>query len=423
MNKEIKLIEIKISDIKPNPKNPKKHLVEKIEESIRAVGIVEPIVVDENNVILAGHGRLKALIQKGETKTKVIVKAGLTEKQKEKYLLLSNKLSEAGGWDTELLKEYDIELLLESGFSDEDLQSFFDDVDTLEDNFNIEKAVKEAKEIRVKSGEVWQLGDHKLMCGDSTKEENVKSLMGEDLADMIYCDPPYNIGFNYQTGRNEKSGKYKGKDYGGNYQDSKSDKEYELFIEKTIQNAKNVAKPNSHIFYYCDEKYIGTLQLIMRQNDIKTNRVCLWIKNNFTLTPQVAFNKVYEPCVYGTIGKPYLNRNMNNLNEIMNKEVGTGNQVHDDITEIINLWAIKRDPSVEYEHPTQKPVSLNEKPMKRCSAPGHIVLDLFGGSGSTLIAGQQLNRRVRMMEQDEVFATVILNRWEAFTNQKGKKVK
>jgi DNA modification methylase len=148
--------------------------------------------------------------------------------------------------------------------------------------------------------------------------------------------------------------------------------------------------------------------------------VCLWIKNNQNCTPQVAFNKAYEPCVYGVVGKPYLNQNFTNANELLNQEIGTGNQVHEEILDMIDLWIEKRDAGQDYSHPTQKPVTLNEKPLKRCSAPGHVVFSGFAGGGSDLIACEQLNRKWRGVETDLIFATVCIDRWEKFTNKKAK---
>lgn len=148
----------------------------------------------------------------------------------------------------------------------------------------------------------------------------------------------------------------------------------------------------------------------------------MWIKNNQNPTPKIAFNKVYEPCVYGTIGKPYLNTTFQNANEVLNQEVSSGNQLHDEILEMIDLWIVRRDSAQEYKHPTQKPVNLNEKPFKRCSAPGHIVFSGFAGSGSDLIACEQLQRKWRGVELDPIFATIIIDRWEKLTNQKAKKI-
>ena len=155
---------------------------------------------------------------------------------------------------------------------------------------------------------------------------------------------------------------------------------------------------------------------------IDNKRVCFWVKNNQNPTPQIAFNKACEPCVYGTTGRPFLNPNYKNLNEVLNREVGSGNEVIDDIIDLFNLWVVKRDSAQDYQHPTQKPIILHEKPLKRCTGPGAIVLDLFGGSGSTLMACEQLNRQCRMCEIDPVFCQVIINRWEELTGQKAKKL-
>ena len=262
---------------------------------------------------------------------------------------------------------------------------------------------------------MYQLGSHRLLCGDSTKEEDVKKLMGGELADMIYCDPPYNIGLDYNSGISTQ--KFKG------MKDNKKIEEYRKFINSTIENILKFSKPNLHIFYWCDENYIWVMQEVFGANEIKTTRVCLWIKNNFNMTPQKAFNKVYEPCVYGTIGKPYLSKDYKNLNEILNREVESGNQVIDEISDMINIWLVKRDNSQDYEHPTQKPLSLNQKPMKRCTKPNDIVVDLFGGSGSTLLAAEQIKRRCYMMEMEPIFCDVIIKRWETMTNKKAKLIK
>jgi DNA modification methylase len=339
----------------------------------------------------------------------------LNEKEEKTLNLRLNK--NLGSWDEEKLKELDMDLLLEVGFGDEELQSLFDDVDVIDDEFDVEKAIRETKVSRVKPGEIWELGEHRLLVGDSTLLEQVKKLMGSDLADVIYCDPPYNIGLDYSKGVGT-SGKYEGS-YTSK-KDSKKDSVYLSFIDSSIQTALAVAKPNAHLFYWCDEKYIWLTQTLFTQNKVENKRVCLWIKNNQNCTPQIAFNKMYEPCVYGIIGKPYLNKNIKNANEVLNQEVTSGNQVHEEILDMINIWMEKRDNAQDYEHPTQKPVTLNEKPLKRCSAPGHIVFSGFAGGGSDLIACEQLGRKWRGVEIDLIFATVCLDRWEKFTNKKAK---
>jgi len=149
----------------------------------------------------------------------------------------------------------------------------------------------------------------------------------------------------------------------------------------------------------------------------------LWIKNNMSPTPQTAFNKAYEPCVYATRGKPYLAQTIKNLSEIMNKEVGTGNRIMDDIADLFNIWLVKRLPTSEYEHPTSKPPTLHEKALRRCTKPGDTILDLFGGGGSTLVACEQLKRKCLLIEKDPVFCDVIVNRFELLTGIKAKLIK
>ncbi len=416
---------LKLSEIKPNPKNPKKHDDELLYQSMKEFEYTSPMIVDEKNMLLVGEGRLGAMKRAGYTSAEVVVKRGLTEKQKERYMLLDNKLTERGGWDAELLKEFEVEELLEAGFDNDDLNSMWDDVLELdEDNFDVEKAVREIKKPATKEGDLYQLGNHRLLCGDSTKEKNVLKLMQGKKADMIYCDPPYNIGLNYSTGIGTSTKyrkdfpdlKYKG------VNDKKNAGEYKTFLDATIKNALVAAKTDAHVFYWCDENSIWLLQQLYQENKIRPDRVCLWIKNNFNVTPQKAFNKVYESCVYGTVGRPYLNKNFKNFNEILNKEIESGNQGLDDILGIINIWLERRDNTSEYQHPTQKPITLHERPIKRCTKPGDIILDLFGGSGSTLISAEQSKRKAYLCEIDPIFCEVIIKRFEQYTGKKTVKL-
>ena len=224
----------------------------------------------------------------------------------------------------------------------------------------------------------------------------------------------------YDKGVGNTKGKYQG-EYTSK-KDSKSDIDYISFVGKTLDNALRFIDKSVHVFYWCDERFIWIMQMMYKEKSIENKRVCLWVKNNASPTPGLAFNKAYEPCVYGTIGRPFLNNNYRAYNEFMNQEIGTGNQMLDDIADLFNLWLVDRGNTQGYKHPTQKPVTLHEKPLKRCSAPGQIVVDLFGGSGSTLIACEQLGRRSFLMELDPIFCQVIVDRWENLTGNKAKKL-
>ncbi len=412
----------KVKDLLPAGYNPRKMSENErrdLEDSIKEFGTVVPIVLNigtRNNVLIGGHQRISIYADLGINEIDAMIPSReLNEREEQTLNLRLNK--NLGSWDEKKLKELDMNLLLEVGFGDEELQSLFDDVDVIDDDFDIEKALKETKVARVKPGEIWELGEHRLLVGDSGDIESVKKLMCEDLADVVYCDPPYNIGLDYSKGVGT-SGKYEGS-YTSK-KDSKKDSVYSSFIDTSMSVAHTFVKPNAHFFYWCDEKYIWLTQTLFTQNKIENKRVCLWIKNNQNCTPQIAFNKMYEPCVYGIVGKPYLNKNIKNANELLNQEITSGNQVHEEILDMINIWMEKRDNAQDYEHPTQKPVTLNEKPFKRCSAPGHIVFSGFAGGGSDLIACEQLNRKWRGVEIDLIFATVCIDRWEKFTNKKAK---
>ncbi len=414
----------KVSDLTKNGYNPRKISESEkrdLEKSIKEFGTVVPVILNIGsrvNVIIGGEQRVKIYADLGMEEIECMVPSReLTIDEEKELNLRLNK--NTGSWDENLLKEFDMDMLLDVGFGDEELQSMFDDVDMAEDDFDIEKAIKETVTAKVKTGEIWELGKHRLLVGDSTDVTSVQKLMGGKLADIVYCDPPYNIGLDYSkgVGNEEKyQGSYSAKD------DSKKDIDYLDFIDKSIEVAKIVVKKDSHFFYWCDSSYIWITQNLYQKHSIDSKRVCMWIKNNQNPTHKIAFNKVYEPCVYGTIGKPYLNTAMNNVNEILNQEVTTGNQVHDEILDMIDIWIEKRDNTQAYQHPTQKPVTLNEKPFKRCSAPLHVVYSGFAGSGSDLIACEELNRIWYGVEKDLIFATIVIDRWEKFTGLKAKKL-
>lgn len=405
----------KVIDLTKNGYNPRKLSESErrdLEKSIKEFGAVVPIVLNigsRTNIIIGGEQRLKIYADLGIAEVECMIPSRELTLEEEKELNLRlNK--NTGSWNEELLKEFDMDMLLDVGFGDEELQNLFDDVDMAEDDFDLDKAIKETPIAKVKSGEIYELGKHRLLVGDSTDEDQVKKLMQDDLADIVWMDPPYNISWDY------------GGKYNGSYKDNKSEEEYSEFISKSMETAKKFAKPDSHFFYWSDPNSIGLTQSLYDKHGIKKRRVCLWIKSNQNCTPKIAWNRLYEPCTYGTVNEPYLNPNFKNANEILNQEVTTGNQVLDELQDMIDLWLVKRDNTQSYLHPTQKPVTLNEKPFKRCSAPGHIIFSGFAGSGSDLIACEQLNRAWRGVEKDLVFATIIIDRWEKFTNLKAKKI-
>lgn len=400
-----------IRDLKTWNKNPRKiskDKIEKLREKIIARGFHDVIVIDMDNTILSGNQRKSILLELGiETVTVLIPERALTEQERDAVALESNKHD--GEWDFELLKSFDFDLLSDIGFSDIELKFFDEDMKVEEEDFNEKEELKKITNPLTKLGDVILLGKHKLICGDSTNPNVLKKLFGEEKASMIYSDPVYNIKIDYNGGVGGK------KNYGGSVNDSRTDTEYYEFIRKSLSSALSVSNKDLHVFYWCDESYIWLFQTLYREFNIQNKRVCMWVKNGQNPTPTVAFNKCYEPCVYGTIGSPFLHSSSQSLNEVLNSETSTGNDLLD---EIQNIWTEKRLPSKDYEHATSKPPKLHEKAIKRCTRPNDIILDSFSGSGSTLISAHQLGRRVYGVELEPAFCDLIMRRFEKLTGIK-----
>lgn len=410
----LKIAYVPVNSLKPAEYNPRKwdeKAEAKLTESFSEYGIVDPFIVNKakgrENILIGGHFRWHIAKKLGHEEVPVVfVDIPDLEKEKELNLRLNRN---TGEWDFKLLAEFDIELLLDIGFDDSDLSVIWDEsLGIEEDEFDVQKELEQIEDPKTKDGEMFQLGNHFLICGDSTDSETVQKLLGKNKINTIYSDPPYNLDYDYQKGLGDTD-KYKCK----KVDDKLSRAEYRKFLESTLLNALKHCEKDAHIFYWCDQKYIGLIQDLYLKHGIENKRVCLWIKNNQNATPQVAFNKCFEPCVYGTIGKPYLSKKSLNFTEVLNPEVDTGNRTIDDIMDLLDIWLVKRLPTSEYLHPTQKPVTLHEKPLKRCTKVGDNILDLFGGSGSTLIACEQLGRKVFLVEKDPRFCDVIIQRYLA----------
>lgn len=417
----LKIEHVKVSALKANEYNPKvfdDRAKKQIEESIKRFGFVDPLICNSapnrKNILIGGHGRLK-IAKRLKMKTVPVVYVDIPDIEKEKELNLRLHKNQ-GEFDLELLGEFDESLLSDVGFSSEELEEIFTELDTKSDGFNTEEELKKIKKPKSKRGDLYQLGPHRLYCGDSTDIESVKKVVGNEKIDMVYCDPVYNIGLSYSSGIGGT------KNYGGSAKDNRTDDEYEYFVEQTIKNALGVCNKDVHIFYYCDETYVPMIAGLYQKLGIDFRRICIWLKGVANPVPQVAFSKVYEPCVYGTIGKPYLSKNHTNYDEVLNKDIGTGVEMIENFLEMVNVWAVQRLGGNAYEHPTEKPVTLHDKPIKRCTNIGGNILSLFGGSGGELIAAHQLKRRCFMVEIDPVFVDLIIRRYEEHTGDKAVKI-
>lgn len=390
-----------------------------LKRSLKKFDLVEIPAIDTKNQIIAGHQRCAALQLMGRGDELIDVRVpsrSLSQKEYKQYMITSNRVH--GDWNNELLSEYfETDLLLESGFNQEELNNIFNEIlETEDDNFNIDEEIKKIRKPKAKLGDLYQLGSHRLFCGDATDINVVRKVVGKKRIDMVYCDPVYNINLSYEKGIGGT------KNYGGTAKDNRSNEQYKTFLKATIQNAVAVSMKDTHLFYYCDETYVPLIAEICKELGIAFKRICIWLKGVANPTPQVAFSKVYEPCVYGVRGKPYLSKHHTNFDEVLNKEIGTGHEMIENFLDMIDVWAVRKLAGNKYEHPTQKPITLHDKPIRRCTKVGDNILSLFGGSGGELLAAHQLKRNCFMVEMDPVFVDLIIKRFESYTGLKAKRI-
>jgi DNA modification methylase len=405
-------------EYKGNPRKISDRQMAILQESLTKYSLAEIPAINLDNTILAGNMRARALALLGRADEEIDVRVPsrkLTEKEAEEYLLLSNR--SGGEWNWEALQEFSPDLLMELGFDDLDLSRIWDDaLEIVDDSFHEEKAVKKAKTTKIKVGDMFALGDHRLICGSSEDPAVIKRLLGSKKVDALNTDIPYNIGLSYDKGIGQKQS------YGGKTNDKKSDAEYRTFVSNLIANALTVTKSDCHFAIWSDERYNGMLQDLYKEHGIAFKRTCLWIKSNQNPTPKIAFNKSVEFCTYGITGQPFINDKVTNLTEVMNKEVGTGNRQTADIIDLFNIWLEDRVPTSEYSHPTQKLPSLYEKFLRRVTRPGDTVLDMTAGSGSLMIACEQMKRTAYLCEIEPIFTQVIIDRYEQHSNNKARKI-
>ncbi len=411
--------ERKVDALLPHKKTPRKinkEQADRLKRSLETYGLVEIPAIDLDGTILAGHQRIKVLQLLGQGNSTIDVRVPnrkLTDAEAEAYMIGSNSIH--GEWDFDLLKDFEMDLLVDLGFDQKELDDIWNK--SLKEEFDPEKELKKIKVAKTQPGDIIELGKHRLICGDSTKPETLERLFGDERADMIMSDPIYNISIDYNKGIGGKQA------YGGTVNDSKSDVEYRQFLKASMEAGLAVTKPDAHVFYWSDETYIWLIQTLYRELGIQNKRVCLWLKNGQNPTPGVAFNKCYEPCTYGTRGKPKLVKGVNKLNEVLNAEMTTGNELVQQVTDFFTIWPEARLSSKEYEHSTMKPIALYEKAIRRCTKAGDIILDSFNGSGSNLMAAQKLGRRVFAVEIEPIFCDLTIKRFEAETGTKAKVIR
>lgn len=389
----------RVKDLIPADYNPR-YLTPKdrqeLEESITRFNEVEPVVVNigkRNNVLIGGHQRATIYADLGKDEIDVRVpNRELTIGEETELNLRLNK--NTGSWDWKKLKDIDIDQLLQVGFGDEELSDLWDDIGSFEDGYDAIKKKKDIKTTTVAPGDVFAAGKHRIICADPTEMDVIKNLVGGGFSMVnIYLETP--------KGMENKGAAYEK-------------------WSQAVWQAIEAADENAHIFIWTEQDYIGLAQEKARICGIKPNRVCLWIRDVLEQKDKVAFNRTYQPVVYAKKGEPSLNREMGKLSEVLNRDIEPGARVYDDIKTYFDLWLVSRDK----EQPTgdQRPITLHEKPLKRCTAPGAKVLEVGAGAGSMLIACEQIKRTCYAIEKDPLMVQLILDRYEQSTGKRPEKL-
>lgn len=380
----MKVQNVSIDSIKPYENNPRDNDggIDAVANSIKEFGWQQPIVVDNDNVIIVGHTRYKAAKKLGLKEVPVKVATGLTPEQVKAYRLADNKTGELTDWDMSLL---DDEL---SDIADIDMSDFGfnldlddDEVEVQEDDFD-EEVPEEPKS---KLGQIYQLGRHRLMCGDSTKSEDVKKLVGGVQCDLLLTDPPYNVGYVGQDGMTIKN-------------DRQEDDKFYKFLFNAFSAAKDNLKQGASFYIWYASSEVVNFTNAANNSGLSVREELIWEKNNLVMGRQ-DYQWKHEPCLYGWVE-------------------GGSHSWYSDRKQTTVMHFDK--PQRADLHPTMKPVALFDYQIKNSTKSGDVVLDLFGGSGTTIMACEQDGRNACVMEYDPKYVDVIIKRWEDFTGKKAE---
>lgn len=412
-----------ITEIIPDPLNTKNHPEKQIEMIAQSMAKrwTNPILIDDDGIIVAGHGRRLAALKLGIKKVPVIVLHNLTEAERIQYQIFDNKSAEMAEWNFENLQAQ-LDRLMELGA---DIESTGWSLDELDDELaemedepkevnieNLDNAPEIPETVRSKRGDIWICGNHRIMCGDSTNADDVDKLMDGTLADLVFTDPPYGVSY---KGTNNPNGR--------EWQIIKNDKlrndELFLFLLESFKNIKRYLRRNRAFYiWYANVNHVN-FEMAIKGAELKPKQVIIWDKG--MVLGHSDYHWAYEPCFYGCHEgencKWYGDRTQKTFWKTNDFDFEHWSQ--EQLVEVLKslksgreVWAIKRDSSVEYLHPTQKPVELAQRAIANSSLRGEVVLDLFGGSGSTLIAAENMGRKARLMELDPRYVDVEVQRWQ-----------
>ena len=430
MLKNATVHQVRIDSIKPYQNNAKIHgpeQVRKIADSIKEFGFLNPILLDNENMILCGHGRLEAAKLLGMEEVPALYADGLTEAQKRAYILADNRLGELADWDTGLISE-ELKALQSEGF-DIELTGF--DVDDILFDESMEPDVEPAPAQEklppiTKPGEVWKLGDHRLMIGDSADPDQVRKLTGGEPMDLLETDPPYNVDIGI-TDIEEAKRRRRRTDGKVIAHDAMSDEDFRDFLRRTIGNGLDALKPGG--VYYCwHADFQGLVfRSIFEELGAPIRQNIIWVKSSLIIGRQ-DYQWKHEPCLYGwKPGSGHYFIDLRTLSTVVDDDLESKDkdeliQILRDLTNEISTVQYEHKPVRSADHPTMKPLALIRRQIRNSTKPGDKVLDLFGGSGTTLIACEQLSRVCYTMELSSEYADGIIRRWEEETGKEATKL-
>lgn len=390
-----------------NPRNITRDGFARLIEQIKKLGQYKPLIVTKDGIVLGGNMRLKALKELGIDKVWVSVVEPKDENEMLEYALSDN--DRAGFYDSELLANlvpnYEVDWSKFAVDTKEPItiQELLDQFQVVDED---EAPPLDEGNIVSKNGEVYQLGLHRLMCGDSTKLEDVQRLMDGKLADLIFTDPPYNVNYDYNVRYFDGRKKRLGEKWEPILNDKKSSKQFQEFIYKAFSSMYSVSKDSAPFYCWYADKTDNDFKLGLLEAGWHISQVLVWLKENITFSTGQDYHRIYEPCFFGWKkgNQHFVNKSFSKWSELIQLNF-------DDFLEQLDVIYQNRDKANTYEHPTQKPVRLAERSLKKHSFPNAIVLDVFGGSGSTLVACEQLNRICYTMELNPKFCDVIRKRY------------
>ena len=382
----VKLEQVPIDKLVPYARNARTHSKEQIAQlraSLREFGFVSPAVIDSKYNILVGHGRVQAAREEGYKTIPCVFAENLTDAQKRAYILADNQLALNAGWDEEMLsvelsdlkdESFDLSLL---GFDEKDLEKLMagpDDGGAQDDDFDLSAALEKAS--FVEKGDLWTVGKHRLLCGDATSPEDVERLMGGKTANLILTDPPYGVSFKASDGLTIENDSLKGDEF------------YKFLLSAFTNMAAHLEKGGAAYVFHADTEGLNFRKAFIDAG-FHLAGVCIWIKNSLVLG-RSDYQWQHDPILYGFL--------QNGKHPWYSDRKQT------------TIWNFNK-PKRNKDHPTSKPLDLLSYPIKNSSQENAIVLDTFGGSGSTMMACEQMNRICYMSELDPKYASVILRRY------------